>query len=91
MNFKKLLVYTLGLSAMLTGCDGGRKTAEDGFRYTVDEFADIKIMRYRIPGWDSLTFRQKSLGYSGIFSPGLPGISHLIVWTIITPKNAMPI
>ena len=63
MNFKKLLVYTLGLSAMLTGCDGGRKTAEDGFRYTVDEFADIKIMRYRIPGWDSLTFRQKSLLY----------------------------
>lgn len=48
---------------MLTGCDGGRKTAEDGFRYTVDEFADIKIMRYRIPGWDSLTFRQKSLLY----------------------------
>lgn len=63
MNFKKLLVYTLGLSAMLTGCDGGQKTAEDGFRYTVDEFADIKIMRYRIPGWDSLTFRQKSLLY----------------------------
>ena len=63
MNFKKLLVYTLGLSAMLTECDGGRKTAEDGFRYTVDEFADIKIMRYRIPGWDSLTFRQKSLLY----------------------------
>jgi len=63
MNFKKLLVYTLGLSAMLTGCDGGRKTAEDGFRYTVDEFADIKIMRYRILGWDSLTFRQKSLLY----------------------------
>ena len=48
---------------MLTGCDGGQKTAEDGFRYTVDEFADIKIMRYRIPGWDSLTFRQKSLLY----------------------------
>ena len=48
---------------MLTECDGGRKTAEDGFRYTVDEFADIKIMRYRIPGWDSLTFRQKSLLY----------------------------
>ena len=63
MNFKKLLVYTLGLSAMLTGCDGGRKTAEAVFRYTVDEFADIKIMRYRIPGWDSLTFRQKSLLY----------------------------
>ena len=63
MNFKKLLVYTLGLSALLTGCDDGRKTAEDSFRYTVDEFADIKIMRYRIPGWDSLTFRQKSLLY----------------------------
>ena len=65
MNFKKLLVYTLGLSAIVTGCGNGAttETSESGFRYTIDEFADIKIMRYRIPGWDSLSFRQKSLLY----------------------------
>lgn len=31
----------------------------DGFRYLVDEFADLKIMRYRIPGWENLSFQQK--------------------------------
>ena len=25
----------------------------------IDEFADIKVMRFEIPGWDSLTLRQK--------------------------------
>lgn len=33
------------------------------FKYLVDEFADLKIMRYRIPGWDQLSFRQKEYLY----------------------------
>ena len=33
------------------------------FKYLIDEFADIKIMRYRIPGWESLTLRQKEYAY----------------------------
>ena len=28
-----------------------KKTEEAGFRYLIDEFADLKVMRYRIPGW----------------------------------------
>ena len=53
------------MSAALYGCTNGNKaeTSDNGFRYTIDEFADLKIMRYRIPGWDSLTFNQKSLIY----------------------------
>lgn len=35
----------------------------DGFRYSIDEFADIRMMRYRIEGWDSLSFRQKQYVY----------------------------
>lgn len=31
--------------------------------WTVDQFADIRIMRYEIPQWDSLTLQQKKLCY----------------------------
>lgn len=33
------------------------------FKYLVDEFADIKIMRYRIPEWENLTLQQKEYLY----------------------------
>ncbi|MBQ0149741.1 MAG: dihydrofolate reductase [Bacteroidales bacterium] len=33
------------------------------FRYLLDEFADIRVMRFRIPGWDSLTLRQKKYAW----------------------------
>lgn len=29
----------------------------------IDEFADIKIMRFEVPGWEDLSFRQKQLAY----------------------------
>jgi len=35
----------------------------DDFDYEADRFADIRIMRYRIPGWDSFTLQQKTLLY----------------------------
>ena len=36
---------------------------EDDFKYLVDEFADLKIMRYKVPGWDNLTLQQKEYVY----------------------------
>jgi dipeptidyl-peptidase-3 len=33
------------------------------FQYEVDRFADVKIIRYQIPGWDSLSIDQKKLVY----------------------------
>ena len=35
----------------------------EDFKYLVDEFADLKIMRYRIPEWENLTLRQKEYLY----------------------------
>ena len=35
----------------------------EGFRYLVDEFADLKVMRYTIPGWENLTLQQKEYAY----------------------------
>ena len=36
---------------------------KDTFAYLIDKFADIKIMQYKIPGWDDLTLKQKQLAY----------------------------
>ena len=53
----------MGTAAMLASCgDGGQKPQGD-FKYLIDEFADLKIMRYQIPGWDELSLRQKEYVY----------------------------
>ena len=33
------------------------------FKYLVEEFADLRIMRYQIPEWENLTFQQKQYLY----------------------------
>ena len=38
------------------------KEKED-FKYMIDEFADIKVMRYKVPGWDNLSLQEKSYVY----------------------------
>jgi len=36
---------------------------EDGFVWKTEQFADLKIIRYQIPGWDQLSDRQQALVY----------------------------
>jgi dipeptidyl-peptidase-3 len=36
---------------------------ENPFTWKTEQFADLKIIRYQVPGWDSLTLRQKKLVY----------------------------
>ncbi|MBR6863658.1 MAG: dihydrofolate reductase [Bacteroidales bacterium] len=52
---------TLGAAALMGACS--EKKAEQPFRYTVDSFADLKVMRYQVPGWDSLSLKQKEYAY----------------------------
>ena len=56
--FTKMITMT-GLAAVMVSC-GGNKSE---FKYLVDEFADLKIMRYQVPGWDELTLQQKEYVY----------------------------
>ncbi|HET8753095.1 MAG TPA: dihydrofolate reductase [Salinimicrobium sp.] len=35
----------------------------DDFDYSVGEFADLKILRYQIPGWDNLSLKEQKLVY----------------------------
>ncbi len=67
MNYFKVMLGTVSISAMLLGCNTNTESAssksEEPFKYVVDEFADLQILRYRIPGWDDLTLSQKAYIY----------------------------
>jgi dipeptidyl-peptidase III len=36
---------------------------EDNFKFQTEQFADLAILRYQVPGWDKLTPSQKELTY----------------------------
>ena len=56
------MICCAGVAASLMSC--ADKAAENGnFRYLLDEFADVKVMRYQVAGWDELTLQQKEYVY----------------------------
>jgi len=60
----KRIIMFLGIAGLLTACaPSEKKSQNEEFKYLVDEFADIKVMRYQIPGWDELTLQQKEYVY----------------------------
>jgi dipeptidyl-peptidase-3 len=60
---KKLFIFT-SLLLMLCACTPSAKSPSGGeFAWQVDRFADIKILRYQVPGWESLSLQQKELVY----------------------------
>ena len=61
MKFITKMITFAGMAAALISCSD--KAAQKDFRYLVDEFADLKIMRYQVPGWDALTLQQKEYVY----------------------------
>ena len=67
MRIKSLLI-AIFISGFLFNCntDSGdyyTPTSESEFEYKVDEFADLKVIRYQIPGWEELTLKEKKLVY----------------------------
>lgn len=50
---------------------------EDGFIWQTEQFADLRILRYKVPGWDSLSTKQKELVYY-LTQAGLAGRD--IIW-----------
>ena len=60
LTFKMIL--GAGMAATVMSCSD--KAAENGdFWYLLDEFADVKVMRYQVPGWDGLSLQQKEYVY----------------------------
>ena len=53
---------------LLIACSSKQKDSQienqdTNFKYLVDEFADLRIMRYQIPDWGKLTLQQKEYLY----------------------------
>ena len=46
--------------ALVAASCGNRNS---NFRYTVDQFADVKVIRYQVPGWEDLSLQQKEYAY----------------------------
>lgn len=75
------VLSTLCLAALFFGCVDAKSeknpaTAEvvenSKFNYNVEQFADLKILRYQIPGWEQLTLKEQKLVYY-LVQAGLSG------------------
>ncbi|WP_298286104.1 dihydrofolate reductase [uncultured Lutibacter sp.] len=69
MKFKYLVLVLLSFS-FLFSCNSEKKEeltkkeiAPKDFNYVVEQFADVKILRYQIPGFEELSLKQKKLVY----------------------------
>lgn len=87
MNIRTLIFPLMALT-LLFGCQNAEKPAAkeetpvveektDDFQYQTEQFADLKIVRYKIPGFDMLPASQKELVYY-LTQAGLSGRD--IIW-----------
>ena len=68
----KSILNVLFISVILWSCANDKqKTSEvatakeetEAFDYNVEQFADIKVLIYQIPGWEKLTLKEQKLVY----------------------------
>lgn len=60
------VIALMGTQLFMTACkDSGKEKPAAAKEFTVEaeQFADIKMLRYQIPGWEELTAQQKELAY----------------------------
>jgi len=62
MNNKKSLIWvlTLAMVILVAGC---KKTETQDFKWQIDQFSDLRILRYQVPEFDELPLAQKELIY----------------------------
>lgn len=62
---KKTVMQMAVATMLLTACGTSKKEAvpTDDFNYTVEQFADLQILRYKVKDFDKLTLKQKELVY----------------------------
>ena len=84
MKFKLLLSLVL-TGTLLFSCGNDKakenltdlKVEQTPFEFNVEQFADVKILRYQIPGWENLTLKEQKLVYY-LTQAGLSGRD--IIW-----------
>ncbi len=56
-----LIILIMGLIA--NSCNIKKEGKTEDFKYQIDQFADIKVLRYQVPGFEELSLDQKKLIY----------------------------
>lgn len=74
----KNLLLAIPVATMITACGGGsseinknsmtndsiaKTEIENPFQYQTEQFADIRVLRYQVPGFNELSLQQKTLLY----------------------------
>ena len=59
---KQILIGIMGVM-MLNACQVENNEGSESFDYTVEQFADLQLLRYKVPGFDELSLQQKKLVY----------------------------
>ena len=62
---KKQIISLTIATALFASCGGSKKAnvEADKFNYTVEQFADLQIIRYKVKGFEDLSLKQKELVY----------------------------
>src|SRR3989339_515004 len=60
-RLSKILLIIIGITIM--SCSQDLKNKEDNVKYLTEQFADLRIQRYQVPGFEELSLRQKLLKY----------------------------
>ena len=70
MKLQKIAGFLL-TAGLVAACNTQKPIAESmaksqdakAFDFVVEQFADIKVLRYQIPGWENLTLKEQKLVY----------------------------
>lgn len=60
---KKIGMIGIMVGMMLTGCKDAPSSQTEAFDYTVEQFADLQLLRYKVQGFEDLSLKQKELVY----------------------------
>lgn len=91
---KRISLFSLGLAIGLTACQSPESetkmeseemhTENSEFQWQTEQFADLRILRYQVPGWEKLSLQQKKLAYY-LTQAGLEGRD--ILWDQLYRHN----
>ncbi len=66
----QLMPFLAAAMLIFTSCAKEKETTtevntaeETAFAYKVDQFADLQVLRYQVPGWENLTLKEQELVY----------------------------
>ncbi len=60
---RKIAICMMAIGALVAYSCSSEKKSDADFQWQVDKFADIKILRFQVPDFDSLSLKQKELVY----------------------------